>query len=146
LYSALHILIATSGYPIEPQVIPGAEFGITSDGFFDIEDLPKKMAFVEAGYIAVELAGVMNAIGVETHMFVRGKTFLMSFDPMVQDTLTQRYINAGVINHKNHNGSKEVASLKQGIGDQKLLKLSGNGGREIEVNELLWAIGRSPRN
>jgi len=49
--------------------------GITSDGFFDIEDLPKKMAFVGAGYIAVELAGVMNAIGVETHMFVRGKTF-----------------------------------------------------------------------
>jgi glutathione reductase (NADPH) len=122
------------------------EFGITSDGFFDIEDLPKKMAFVGAGYIAVELAGVMNAIGVETHMFVRGKTFLMSFDPMVQDTLTQRYINAGVINHKNHNGFKEVASLKQGIGDQKLLKLIGNGGREIEVNELLWAVGRSPQN
>ncbi len=65
---------------------------------------------------------------------------------MVQDTLTQRYINAGVINPKNHNGPKEVASLKQGIGDQKLLKLIGDGGQEIEVNELLWAIGRRPQN
>lgn len=65
LYTAPHILIATGGYPVKAHGIPGAELGITSDGFFDIEDLPKKMAFVGAGYIAVELAGVMNAIGVE---------------------------------------------------------------------------------
>lgn len=49
VYSAPHILIATGGYPIKPQNIPGAELGITSDDFFDIEDLPKKMAFVGAG-------------------------------------------------------------------------------------------------
>ena len=61
-YAAPHILIATGGYPNKPQDIPGAELGITSDGFFDIEELPKKMAFVGAGYIAVELAGVMNAV------------------------------------------------------------------------------------
>lgn len=64
-YTAAHILIATGGYPVKAHGIPGADLGITSDGFFDIEDLPKKMAFVGAGYIAVELAGVMNAIGVE---------------------------------------------------------------------------------
>ena len=65
LYAAKHILIATGGYPVKPHGIPGSDLGITSDGFFDIEQLPKKMAFVGAGYIAVELAGVMNAIGVE---------------------------------------------------------------------------------
>jgi glutathione reductase (NADPH) len=59
-----HILIATGGYPIVPE-IDGAHHGITSDGFFDIEVLPKKIAIVGAGYIAVELAGVLNAIGVE---------------------------------------------------------------------------------
>jgi len=144
VYSAPHILIATGGYPIKPQGIPGAELGITSDGFFDIEDLPKKMAFVGAGYIAVELAGVMNAIGVETHMFIRGGTFLRSFDPLVQETLTQRYVDAGVIIHKNHPGFKEVVSLREGKGEKKLLKLVGNDGVETEVNELLWAIGRSP--
>lgn len=62
VYTAPHILIATGGYPIKPQHIPGSELGLTSDDFFDIEDLPKKMAFVGAGYIAVELAGVMNAV------------------------------------------------------------------------------------
>ena len=144
LYSAPHILIATGGYPIIPQGIPGSDLGITSDGFFDIEDLPKKMAFVGAGYIAVELAGVMNAIGVETHMYIRGNTFLRNFDPMVQDTLTQRYIDAGVIIHKNHKGFKEVVRLREGKGEEKLLKLIGNDGEESEVNELLWAIGRAP--
>ena len=144
LYSAPHILIATGGYPIIPQEIPGSDLGITSDGFFEIEDLPKKMAFVGAGYISVELAGVMNAIGVETHMFIRGSTFLRSFDPMVQETLTQRYIDAGVIIHKNHKGFKEVVRLREGKGEEKLLKLIGNDGEESEFNELLWAIGRAP--
>ena len=70
VYTAPHILIATGGYPITPQDIPGAELGITSDGFFDIEDLPKKMAFVGAGYIAVELAGVMNAVSFTSWPFL----------------------------------------------------------------------------
>lgn len=144
LYSAPHILIATGGYPIIPQGIPGSDLGITSDGFFEIEDLPKKMAFVGAGYISVELAGVMNAVGVETHMFIRGSTFLRNFDPMVQETLTQRYIDAGVIIHKNHKGFKEVVRLREGKGEEKLLKLIGNDGEESEFNELLWAIGRAP--
>ena len=143
-YTAPHILIATGGYPIKPTDIPGSEFGITSDGFFDIEDLPKKMAFVGAGYIAVELAGVMNAIGVETHMYIRGSTFLRNFDPMVQETLTQRYEDAGVIIHKNHRGFKEVINVRNGTGEDKLLRLLGVDGEELEVNELLWAIGRSP--
>ena len=143
-FTAPHILIATGGHPIKPLNIPGAEHGIDSDGFFDIAELPPKMGFVGAGYIAVELAGVMNAIGVETHMFIRGNTFLRNFDPMIQDTLTKHYEDAGVIIHKNHKGFKEVVSLRDGKGRDKLLKLIGNDGTEIEMNELLWAIGRAP--
>lgn len=144
VYTAPHILIATGGLPIKPQGIPGSEHGITSDGFFDIEELPKKMAFVGAGYIAVELAGVMNAIGVETHMFIRGETFLRNFDPMIQDTLTRRYEDVGIKIHKNHKGFKKILSLKEGKGEEKLLQLIGNDGEDMEVNELLWAIGRAP--
>ena len=144
LFTAPHILIATGGYPNKPYDIPGAELGITSDGFFDIAHLPKKMAFVGAGYIAVELAGIMNAIGVETHLFIRGETFLRTFDPMVQETLTQRYEDAGVIIHKNHKGFKEVIGLREGKGEHKLLRLVESSGEEMEVNELLWAIGRAP--
>ena len=144
VYTAPHILIATGGHPVLPKGIPGSEHGITSDGFFDIEELPKKMAFVGAGYIAVELAGVMNAIGVEVHMYIRGSTFLRNFDPMVQETLTKRYEDAGVIMHKNHPGLKEVELVKDGKGAEKVLKLVEPDGLSTEVNEILWAIGRAP--
>jgi len=59
-----NILIATGGHPLVPQ-IPGAELGITSDGFFELETQPKKVAIVGAGYIAVEMAGIFNALGSE---------------------------------------------------------------------------------
>ena len=143
LYTAPKILIATGGHPVRLH-IPGSELGIDSDGFFDIEELPAKMAFVGAGYIAVELAGVMAAIGVEVHMFIRGDTFLRNFDPMIQKTLTKRYEDTGVKIHKNHKGFKEIVSLKEGTGKNKLLKLIGNDGEDYEVNELLWAVGRAP--
>ena len=143
-YTASKILIATGGHPTLPKGIPGAEYGITSDGFFDIEELPKRMAFVGAGYIAVELAGVMAAIGVEVHMFIRGETFLRSFDPMVQDVLTKRYEDTGIKIHKKSKNFKEVIQLKDGKGSEKLLKIVCGNGEELEVNELLWAIGRAP--
>lgn len=143
-YAAPHILIAAGGYPLIPRDIPGAEHGITSDGFFEIEDLPPKIAVVGAGYIAVELAGVMHAVGVDTHMLIRGEHFLRKFDPMIQQTMTKRYEDAGMTIHKNTKGIKEVKLLRDGKGKDKLLKLIMNDGSELEVNELLWAIGRAP--
>lgn len=142
-YAAPHILIATGGKPNIPT-IPGAEHGITSDGFFEMEDLPPKMAVVGAGYIAVELAGAVHAIGVDTHMFIRGEQFLRKFDPMVQRAITDRYELAGVHMHKNQPGFKEIQLLKDGKGKDRLLKLVGQNGVDYEVNELLWAVGRAP--
>lgn len=143
-----HIVVAVGGYPTKPEKIPGSEYGITSDDYFEIKHLPKKMVFVGAGYIAVELAGVMNAIGVETHLFIRHETFLRKFDPMVQETLTKHYEELGVHVHKNHPGIKEVIQVQAGadMSDprEKQLKLIMNDGSEMTTNELLWAIGRSP--
>ena len=62
LITADHILIATGGRPSHPA-IPGAEYGIDSDGFFELDAMPKRVAVVGAGYIAVEIAGVLNALG-----------------------------------------------------------------------------------
>jgi len=108
--------------------------------------LPKKMVFVGACYISVELAGIMNALGVETHIFIRGSTFLRKFDPMVQDTMTRHYEEIGVKIHKDHSGFREVVQLEpsKDISDpsSKRLKLISNDGSELECNELLWAIGR----
>lgn len=142
-YTAKHILIATGGHPIFPD-IKGAEHGISSDGFFEMEELPRKWAVVGAGYIAVELAGVLAAVGVETHMYIRGDTFLRKFDPMVQKTMTERYEAVGIHIHRRHKGFKEVQLLSDGKGANKLLKLIGNDGEDVEVNEVLWAIGRAP--
>ncbi len=145
--TADHICIATGSYPVKPNDIKGAEHGITSDDFFKIKVLPKRMVFIGAGYISVELAGMMNALGVETHMFIRGDKFLRKFDPMVQDTLTKHYEDAGVIIHKNHPGIKEVVQLQAAPSESdpssKQLKLISNDGSELECNELLWAIGRA---
>lgn len=81
--------IAVGGRPTIPtnKEIPGAEYGINSDGFFDIEEQPKKAVVVGAGYIAVELAGVFNTLGTETHLVIRQDKVLRTFDPMVQDIL-----------------------------------------------------------
>lgn len=143
-YTAPHILIATGGYPKLPEGITGYEHGITSDEFFGLDELPPKIAVVGSGYIGVELAGVMHTAGVETHLFCRHETFLRKFDPMVQHTLTKRYEDTGMHIHKNFVGIKEVQLLRQGKGAEKLLKLTMNDGSEMEVNELLWAIGRAP--
>ena len=147
--TAPHITIATGSYPNKPHDIKGAEHGITSDEYFLIKHLPKKMIFVGAGYIAVELAGVMNAIGVECHLFIRGNTFLRKFDPMVQEIMTKHYEEIGIHVHRNHPGIKEVVQLNAGAEDgsdprEKKLKVTMNDGSEMETNELLWAVGRGP--
>jgi len=144
--SADHITIATGSYATVPKDIEGAKHGITSDEYFLIKELPKSMVFVGAGYISVELAGVMAALGVETHMFIRGETFLRKFDPMVQDILTKHYEEMGVHIHKKHPGIKKVELLNPAKDEsdprEKKLKITSNDGSEIITNELLWAIGR----
>lgn len=139
-----HICLATGGYPVVPMEIEGAELGITNEGFFDIEVLPKKIAVVGAGYIAVEMAGMLNAVGVEVHMFIRGEVFLRSFDPMIQTTMTERYESVGVKIHREYKGFKKVERISDGKGDEKVLKLHLENGETMSVNELLWAVGRKP--
>ena len=138
-----HICIATGGYPIVPKDVPGAEHGITNEGFFAMEELPSKIAIVGAGYIAVEMAGMLNAIGTEVHMFIRGKTFLRTFDPMIQETMTKRYEDVGVVIHKEYKGIEKVEKISDGPGDKKVVHVTV-GGEKMVFNELLWAVGRSP--
>jgi len=72
IYSAPHILIATGGQP-KKLGIPGEEFAIDSNGFFELEELPQRVALVGAGYIAAEFAGMINGMGAETHWAFRKK-------------------------------------------------------------------------
>ncbi|KAL7274037.1 Glutathione reductase [Rhizina undulata] len=144
-YGADKILVATGGYPIIPKNIPGAEYGIDSDGFFEIEQLPKKMVFVGAGYIAVELAGVMQCLGTETHLMIRKDTFLRSFDPMVQEVLTKHYEEG--MGLKLHRRSKQTKVEKDEATGKLRIHYEDNNGPAVleDVDILLWAIGRAPK-
>ena len=94
-YRAEHVVIATGGYPRVPE-LPGAERGITSDGFFELEAQPERVAVVGSGYIAVELAGVFRALGSEVSVFVRFDRLLRSFDPMLSEHLMNNMGAAGI--------------------------------------------------
>ncbi|KAF7359210.1 RNA helicase [Mycena sanguinolenta] len=133
-----NICIATGGHPVIPsdEEIPGASLGTDSDGFFALEEQPKRVAVVGAGYIAVELSGVFNALGSETHLVIRGETVLRNFDPAIQDVLTPWMEKTGIKLHK----SSKVAKVTGEKG--KTLTVTTNKGESFEVDALVWAIGR----
>ncbi|NBI12250.1 glutathione-disulfide reductase [[Haemophilus] felis] len=135
--TADHILIATGGRPSRPN-IKGAEFGIDSNGVFELNRLPKSVAVVGAGYIAVELAGVLNAFGVETHLFVRQHAPLRNFDPLIVETLLEVMKTDGIKLHT-HSIPTEVVKNADGT-----LTLKLENGESQTVETLIWAIGREP--
>ena len=137
-YSADHVVIATGGRPIVPDV-PGARYGITSDGFFELEAQPRKVAIVGAGYIAVELAGVLHALGSEVTIALRRERLLGSFDPMLRETLMEQMRADGI----------EFVTSAQIVGLEKdhhghLTLLCSSGTRLGGFDTVIWAIGRAP--
>lgn len=135
--TADHILIATGASPSRPA-IKGAEYGIDSDGVFALTHLPKRVAIVGAGYIAVELAGVMNAFGVETHLFVRQHAPLRNFDSDIVNTLVSVMEQDGIHLHR----QCVPEELVKNADDSVTLKLAN--GESYTVDTLIWAIGRKP--
>lgn len=135
--TADNILIATGGRPSVPNV-KGAEYGITSDGVFALNQLPQSVAIVGAGYIAVELAGVFNSLGVNTHLFVRQHAPMRNQDPLIVETLVEVLVQDGIELHT-HAVPQEVVKNADGSVTLKL-----QDGRETTVETLVWAIGREP--
>ncbi|SHI21487.1 glutathione-disulfide reductase [Ferrimonas marina] len=136
-YTADNILIAVGGRPTIPA-IPGAEHGIDSNGFFALTEQPKRVAVIGAGYIAVELAGVLHSLGSETHLLVRKHAPLRNFDPMVTETLVELMEQEGPTLHT-HSIPKEVVKEADGS-----LTLHLENGNSLNVDTLIWAIGREP--
>jgi glutathione reductase (NADPH) len=136
-YVADRIVIATGGIPSVPD-ISGADLGITSDGFFALEERPQRVLVVGSGYIAVELAGVFNGIGSETHIVVRKDAVLRNFDSMLSSELMDAMKKSGI-------------ALTTGVVPQSLRKqddglvLRAIDGQDFgPVDAVLWAIGREP--
>ena len=142
--NAKKILVAVGGNPTIPPEIPGSEYGTNSDGFFDIDKQPKKVALVGAGYIAVEFAGMFNALGTETHLFIRHDTFLRNFDPMVQEGVTAEYERLGVNLHKRSQPTKIEKDKTTGKLTITYKDADGKESSVSDVDNLIWAIGRTP--
>ncbi|GAA79680.1 glutathione-disulfide reductase [Pseudoalteromonas sp. BSi20495] len=136
-YTADHILIAVGGRPSIPN-IEGAEHGIDSNGFFELKEQPKRVAVIGAGYIAVELAGVLHGLGTETHLFVRKHSPLRNFDPYIVETLVDVMAAEGPTLHTESVPHKLVKE------DDGSVTLHLDNGKTHNVDQVIWAIGRQP--
>jgi glutathione-disulfide reductase len=136
-YTADHIVIATGGRPIVPRM-PGAELGITSDGFFALEEQPKRVAIIGGGYIGVELAGVLSAFGTEITMVALEDRVLALFDPLISETLAENMERHDIDMHLQF----EVAGLERD--EQGLVLAARDGQRLTGFDQVIWAVGRAP--
>ncbi|MCU7892784.1 MAG: glutathione-disulfide reductase [Candidatus Thiodiazotropha sp. (ex Ustalcina ferruginea)] len=138
-FTADHIVIAPGTYPVVPQV-PGAEHGATSDGFFAWETLPDRVAVVGSGYIAVEIAGLLNALGADVTMLLRREHLLRPFDAMLRECLMEEMIDAGI----NIVTSSQIGEVQKQADDSLDLICADTGQLIGRFDQLLWAIGRAP--
>ncbi len=136
-YTAERILLAPGGTPSVPDV-PGADLGITSDGFFEMSKKPDRVAVIGAGYIAVELAGMLHSLGSEVSLLIRKEHFLREFDTLVTDTLTHAMDTAGV----NIINNTSVTELSGTAGN--ITVGTRDGDKLGPFDSVIWAIGREP--
>ena len=133
------LLVATGGRPWRPE-IPGADLGIDSDDFFQLTSAPPRVALVGGGYIAVELAGVLQALGSRVEMFVRGRRLLNGFDADLAAQLLEDYVQQGIRVHFDH----ELRSLHGTPGAVILRDASGHDSEAFD--QVLFATGRRPNS
>jgi len=137
-YTAETIVIAPGGTPTIPQETENADLGLTSDGFFELTEQPKKVAVVGSGYIAVELAGVFQALGTETTLISRKDLVLRGFDDMIRETLTDAMLESGC-KKEYHFAVKKLERAEDGT-----LSIYSTDGQEIHgYDQVVWAVGRN---
>ena len=132
---AKHIVIATGSYAFIPNV-PGSELGGTSDDVFAWEELPESVSIIGAGYIAVELAGVLHALGVKTDLFVRKGGPLRGFDQGIVEVLVEEMKKNGQPLHT-HKGPQKLEKLDNGD-----IQIYFEDGTTHTSQKVIWAVGR----
>ena len=132
---AKHIVIATGSYAFVPNV-PGSELGGTSDDVFAWEELPESVSIIGAGYIAVELAGVLHALGVKTDLFVRKGGPLRGFDQGIVEVLVEEMKKNGQPLHT-HKVPQKLEKLDNGD-----IQIYFEDGTTHTSQKVIWAVGR----
>ncbi|KAJ1334881.1 glutathione-disulfide reductase [Batrachochytrium salamandrivorans] len=147
IYHGKHVLIATGSSAWIPDFEGASEHGVTSDGFFELEFLPKKVAIVGAGYIAIELAGIFQTLGTQVSLYIRQTEFLRSFDKIIREGIMAEYKSLGM-NIVPTSSVTKVVNLAASDAQRKNLSLTitNKDTLDITVDEgaeaLIWAVGR----
>lgn len=137
MLQASHILIATGATPTEGPVIPGQDLAIDSNGFFDLQTLPKRVVVQGAGYIALELACVLQRLGASVRLVVRGEQILRGFDNDVRTHLTHELVASGLqLDFGRH--VTGITKTRDG------LQVELDHGETLAADCVLRALGRKP--
>ena len=136
--TARTILIATGGRPFRPD-IPGIENALVSDDIFNLEKLPKSMAIIGGGYIACEMASIMNGFGVNTKLIYRGDQILRGFDKEIRDHVAEEMAKNGISISLNEDVTK-INVTAEG------LELVNSEGKKENFDKILTATGRTPNS
>jgi glutathione reductase (NADPH) len=135
-HRARHILIATGGTPVVPE-IEGAALGLSSDAMFDLDPFPRRLAVVGGGYIACEFASIFRGLGAQVTQLYRGEQVLRGFDDEVRHFVAGEFLKSGI----DLRLGTEVRQLARSAGG---IALTLEDGTRMEADAVLFAIGRVP--
>ncbi|VAW49992.1 Glutathione reductase [hydrothermal vent metagenome] len=137
IYTAETIVIAPGGKPLIPLETENSELGLSSDGFFKLTEQPKKVAVIGSGYIAVELAGVFQALGTQTTLVSRKGLVLRGFDDLIRENLTEAMLESGC-QKAYHFALKKLERQA----DSSITLYSTDGQELSGFDQVIWAVGR----
>ena len=138
-YSADHMVLATGSHAIVPP-LPGAALGMTSDGFFELQQQPRRVAVIGGGYIAVELGGMLNALGSQVTLFALEDRLMERFDPLISTVLEQEMLRQGIPVQTGF----QVTALSGSNGE--IYVRSENNALAGAFDTVIWAVGRRPNS
>ncbi|WP_317056336.1 glutathione-disulfide reductase [Roseovarius rhodophyticola] len=138
-FTAKHILIATGGHPVRPD-LPNAELGMVSDDLFHMKSLPKSILIVGGGYIACEFACILNGLGVEVTQYYRGAQVLRGFDDEARGLIADSMCEKGIDLHVGTN----ILEMSKSEGDA--VRVKSTNGIERNFDAVLFATGRDPNS
>jgi len=128
-------MIAVGGKPFIPDM-QGAEFAITSDDAFHLEELPKSILIIGAGYIGVEFASIFNSLGVKTQLMFRAGEVLRGFDADVRQHMMKELEKKGI---EMVPATKPVTLSKQG---HNQIRLRCDHEKDWDVEQVMFTTGR----
>jgi len=134
--TAKHILLATGGHPVKPEV-PGADLGITSNDIFHLDTLPASVLIVGGGYIACEFAGILNGLGVQVTQYYRGAQILRGFDDEARGLICEEMCQNGIDVHL---GTNVLEMHRAGAA----IRVKATNGDERLFDQVMFATGRVP--